>query len=89
MVKSATIIAVAASALLATPVLAAKHQPSCYDHAWESQDMKDCLANPDSANRKPTQKMAHKRMHHGMAHMKDMKGTDDKGMDDKDMPMHK
>ena len=86
MVKSATIIAVAvaASALLATPVLAAKHQRSCYDHAWESQDMKDCLANPDSVNHKPMHKMAHKRRHHGMAHMKDMKG-----MDDKDMPMHK
>jgi hypothetical protein len=84
MVKSAIVIAVAvaASALLATPVLAAKHQASCYDHAWESQEMKDCLANPDGA--KPMHKMAHKRMHHGMAHMKDMKG-----MDDKDMPMHK
>jgi hypothetical protein len=81
MVKSAFVIAiaVAATAVLAPPALAAKHQRSCYDFAWESQDMKDCLANPDHM---PMHKMRHTHMHHGMEHMKDMK--DMKGMDDKD-----
>jgi hypothetical protein len=31
--------------MLTLPAMAAhKHVASCYDYAWESQDMKDCLA---------------------------------------------
>ena len=83
MFKCASVLAAAigASSLLATPAQAARHQFSCYDYAWESQDQKDCLANPEHM---PMHKMRHKRMHHGMTHMKGMKG-----MDDKDMPAHK
>jgi hypothetical protein len=39
------LVALAAAALVATPALAA-HKFSCYDLAWQSQDMKSCLANP-------------------------------------------
>jgi len=87
MVKSAFVVAlaVAAAALLATPVEAARHRFSCYDYAWESQDQKDCLANPDHDKHMPMHTMRHKHMHHGM---KDMKGMHDmkdmKGMHDKD-----
>jgi len=75
MLKIASLIgaATAAAALLATPALAAKHQRSCYDYAWESQDQKDCLAHPEKMHH--MDKMRHKRMHHDMKGMKNMKGT--------------
>jgi len=28
-----------------------RHKMSCYDYAWESQDMKDCLAKPGSGQK--------------------------------------
>jgi hypothetical protein len=38
-------VTVVGAVLLALPAMAApKHAASCYDYAWESQDMKDCLA---------------------------------------------
>jgi hypothetical protein len=38
-------VTVVGTVLLALPALAAhKHTASCYDYAWESQDLKDCLA---------------------------------------------
>lgn len=38
-------IAVVGTVMFALPAMAAhKHAASCYDYAWESQDMKDCLA---------------------------------------------
>jgi 4-hydroxyphenylpyruvate dioxygenase-like putative hemolysin len=76
----------ASAALLASPALAAKHQPSCYDYAWQSQDMKDCLAHPEKM------KAAHKPMHKATKAkaMKDMKGMKDmKDMPNKDMPEKK
>jgi uncharacterized protein involved in copper resistance len=84
MFKYASVLAmaIAASSLLATPAEAARHQFSCYDYAWESQDQKDCLANPDHM---PMHKMPHKRMHHSMKDMKRMHDMKDmKGMHDKD-----
>ena len=75
-------VVIVAMAGVSAPALAAKPLKSCYDFAWESQDQKDCLANPD---------MLKQHMHHGMkhnAHAKPMKGMDHdmKGMDhDKDM----
>jgi hypothetical protein len=50
----------------ATPAMAMAMKPrhlwSCYDYAWESQAMKDCLAKPAAMP------MA-KPMHHPMRHM--------------------
>ena len=80
MFKSAFVVAIGLAALLTTPAFAAKHQRSCYDFAWESQDQKDCLANPDKMRHMSMHKTRHKPMHHGMTD-KDMKG-----MHDKDMP---
>jgi hypothetical protein len=71
MFKSACLIAAAAAvvAFAATPA-SAKHKWSCYDYAWESQDMKDCLAHPEKASM-PMHKAHHKK-HGGMKKM-DMK----------------
>lgn len=38
---------------------AARHKMSCYDHAWQSQAMKDCLAKGDM---KPAAKKSMKKM---------------------------
>jgi hypothetical protein len=65
--------AVAMMAGLAAPAMAAKHARSCDDLAWESQEMKDCRANPDMQKHQP---------HHGTKHHthgKHMKGTDHGG----------
>jgi hypothetical protein len=79
------LVAFAAAALAASPALAA-HKFSCYDYAWQSKDMKDCLANP--AQWEKTHHMAmHKPMHHAMhkpAH-KPMKATKAKAMKMKTM----
>jgi hypothetical protein len=76
------LVAFAAAALAASPALAA-HKFSCYDYAWQSQDMKDCLANP--AQWEKTHHMAmHKPMHKAMH--KPMKAMKAKGMK---MPMKK
>ncbi|HUH85512.1 MAG TPA: hypothetical protein VLX85_12960 [Stellaceae bacterium] len=57
-----------------TPAWAAKPIGSCYDFAWESQDQKDCLANPDM--------LKHMSHHKGMKHMKYMThGKHMKGME--------
>ncbi|HXZ01697.1 MAG TPA: hypothetical protein VEI03_17010 [Stellaceae bacterium] len=74
MFKSASLIAAAAAvaALAATPALA-KHKFSCYDYAWESQDLKDCLAHPEKAKAMPVHKAHHKHMKKDMHDMKDMK----------------
>jgi hypothetical protein len=75
--------ALASAVLLASPALAAKHKSSCYDYAWQSQDMKDCLAHPEKM------KAAHKPMHKATK-AKDMKGMKDmKDMPKKDMPEKK
>jgi hypothetical protein len=63
-------VAIAATVLLATPALAAKHQRSCFDFAWESQDLKDCFFKPEYSGVMHVHKMRHKRRHRGMAHMK-------------------
>jgi len=60
-----------AAAATAKPAAAAPMKPhhvwSCYDYAWESQAMKDCLAKPASAMpMKPM--MHHHMMHHHMMH---------------------
>lgn len=90
------VVAVAAAALLATPALAAQHKFSCYDFAWQSQDMKDCLANPQKfeAEHKHMHKAMHKPMHKAMhkaakkkAMPKDMKNMKD--MPKTDMPEKK
>jgi len=73
-----TIFAAAAFALAtgaAIPALAAKPIRSCYDFAWESQDQKDCLANPDM--------LKHMSHHKGMKHM--THGKHMKGMEHMDM----
>lgn len=36
----------------ATAKKTAKHKRSCYDYAWESQDMKDCLAKQGNQPKK-------------------------------------
>jgi hypothetical protein len=62
MLKTA-VLAAAALALTAgaaAPAFAGKPIRSCYDFAWESQDQKDCLANPD--------KLKHMGHHKGMKH---------------------
>jgi hypothetical protein len=81
--KSVSLLAaLATAALLSTPAVAAKHKFSCYDFAWQSQEMKDCLANPGKYEHKPMAKAMHKPMHKAMKKekaksakaMKDMKG---------------
>jgi hypothetical protein len=75
--------ALASAVLLASPALAAKHKSSCYDYAWQSQDMKDCFAHPEKM------KAAHKPMHKATK-AKAMKGMKDmKDMPKKDMPEKK
>ncbi|HEV2547461.1 MAG TPA: hypothetical protein VGU20_08990 [Stellaceae bacterium] len=75
-------ITVAGTVLVTLPALAAhKHAASCYDYAWESQDLKDCLAG------KPMhQKMGatHACMHETDRHCPMMKQ-----MRRHDMPMNK
>jgi len=89
------VVAVAAAALLATPAHATQHKFSCYDFAWQSQDMKDCLANPQKfeAEHKHMQmhKAMHKPMHKAMhkAEKKKAKMKDMKDMPNKDMPEKK
>ncbi|HZB90917.1 MAG TPA: hypothetical protein VE397_05720 [Stellaceae bacterium] len=74
------VTAFTAAALLASPALAAKHKSSCYDYAWQSQDMKDCLAHPEKAS-------MHKSAHKPMKKAKAMKGKGMKDMKDmKSMP---
>ena len=75
-ILSAAALALATGAV--TPALAAKSIGSCYDFAWESQDQKDGLANPDMLKHKGH----HKGMKHEM-HGKHMKGM--KGMEHMDM----
>lgn len=72
MFKSACLIAVVAAlaAFVATPA-SAKHKFSCYDYAWQSQDMKDCLAHPEKMKAMPMHKAHHKKQSTGA--MKDMK----------------
>lgn len=79
------LVAVAAAALAASPALAA-HKFSCYDYAWQSQDMKGCLADPQQwekshhhmAMHKPMHRAMHKPMKAAKAHdMKDMKNMHD------------
>jgi hypothetical protein len=67
-------IGVVGTGLLALPAMAAhKHAASCYDYAWESQDMKDCL---DGKSRPRKMGAMHARMHergshgHMMKHMR-------------------
>jgi hypothetical protein len=74
MIKTASLIAAVAAvaALSATPALA-KHKPTCYDYAWESQDQKDCLAHPEKMKSMPMHKAHHKPMKKDMKDMKDMK----------------
>ena len=87
MVRYASLVAaVLAAAFLATPAFAAKHKFSCYDFAWQSQEMKDCLANPDKFMHKPMHKATHKPMHKATKKMK-MKNMKD--MPKKDMPEKK
>ena len=88
--KSVSLLAaLAAAALLTTPALAAPHKFSCYDFAWQSQNMKDCLANPGKFQHKPVAKATHKPMHKAekkakaksakaMNGMKDMKAMPEK-----------
>ncbi len=88
MVKYASLFAALATvALLTTPALAAKHKFSCYDFAWQSQDMKDCLANPKQFMAMHMHKPMHKPMHKAAKKMKakDMKSMPEK----KDMPEKK
>jgi hypothetical protein len=63
MLKTAflTVAAFALATTAVTPAFAAKPIRSCYDFAWESQDQKDCLANPDM--------LKHMSHHKGMKHM--------------------
>ncbi len=77
MVKTAilTAAALALATGAVTPALAAKPIRSCYDFAWESQDQKDCLANPDM--------LKHKGHHKGMKH--ETHGQHMKGMEPMDM----
>jgi hypothetical protein len=86
----------AATLLLGVPAMAAgKHPSSCYDYAWESQDMRDCLEGKGPQHDRGSM---HKQgqMHgqkHGMTNhrpmheMHDMPRHDDMPM--KDMPMNK
>jgi hypothetical protein len=65
--------AVAMTGLLAMPALAATaksaggdkptahHGMSCYDYAWQSQEMKDCLAKKTSAQKPASHKHTHKK----------------------------
>lgn len=77
MLKTAilTAAAVALAATVVAPAMAAKPIRSCYDFAWESQDQKDCLANPDM--------LKHMGHHKGMKH--EMHGKHMKGMEHMDM----
>lgn len=76
MVKTASVLVLAAAcALLASSPAMAKHKWSCYDWAWQSQDMKDCLAKQASAQAPAPKKKS----------TKGMKGK----MQDMSMPMKK
>ncbi len=56
MMRLISLTAAVAMSMTAFPAIAAhKHATTCYDFAWESQDMKDCLAG--------------KPMHHNMSAM--------------------
>ena len=75
MVKSAYLVAavIAVAALAAVPA-SAKHNGSCYDYAWDSQDQKDCLAHPEKMKAMPMHKAHAKHMKKDMKKdMKDMK----------------
>ena len=61
-------VAVAEAALFDTPAMAAKHKFSCYDLAWQSQEMKDCLANPSKYEHMAAHK--HRAMHKAAMHKK-------------------
>lgn len=90
MLKTASLLAaLAAVALVATPALAANHPFSCYDFAWQSQEMKDCQANPDKFKAMMHKGMMHKGMMHKAAAHKTMNGKA-KGMEmKKDVPEKK
>ncbi len=90
MLKTASLLAaLATAALIATPALAAKHQFSCYDFAWQSQEMKDCQANPEKFKAMMHKGAMHKGAVHKAAAHKAMKGKA-KGMEmKKDMPQKK
>jgi hypothetical protein len=75
-------ITVVGTVLLALPAMAAhKHAASCYDYAWESQDMKDCL---DGKSRPHKMGAMHARMHEKSPH-----GHMMKHMPRHEMPMNK
>jgi hypothetical protein len=82
MMKTASLMVAAAACLglLSAPALAKHkgHARSCYDYAWESQDMKDCLANPDGMKHMPMHKHMKKGMKRDMKGMKGMKEMHDK-----------
>jgi hypothetical protein len=76
-------IAVTGTVMLALPAMAAhKHAGSCYDYAWQSQDMKDCLADRPMHH---NMRAMHARMHESgkRGHMMM------KHMPRQDMPMNK
>ncbi len=80
MIKALPFIAAAVigAALVAAPADARqKHARSCYDYAWDSQDQKDCLANPDAMKHKAAERHGKKHMHHEKMHKKGM--APDKG----------
>ncbi len=89
MLKTASLLAaLATAALVATPALAAKHQFSCYDFAWQSQEMKDCQANPEKFKGMHKGAMHKGAMHKASMHKGTKKGA--KGMEmKKDMPQKK